>query len=153
MNRKFVCAVALCLATAGLTACSQSVTRPSSSDGQSGDPGASAITVTDTLWKLQSIERPGSGIVPVSNPDRFTLTLGSDGRMSVRADCNRCFATYSLTGTAFVASQAAACTRAACSSAPLDSEYVAALTSMTIARTNGNTLEGVSPSAVLRFTR
>jgi heat shock protein HslJ len=154
MNRNIVFAIVFSLAAVSLSACSQSATRPSSSDGQLGESGASAVTVTDTLWKLQSIERSGEAIVPVSNPDLFTLTLGADGKMAVRADCNRCVGGYSLTGTAFAVNQGvAACTRAACSSAPLDYEYMTALTTATTVSVNGNTLECVSPSAVLRFTR
>ena len=89
----------------------------------------------------------------VPDPTRFTLELDANGRMSVRADCNRCSASYSQTGGTFAVDPLLACTRAACSSAPFDQEYVAALAGTTIARVSGDTLECVSPQGVLRFAR
>ena len=153
MYRMNVFSVALCLAASCLSACSRSVAGPSSDAGHAVGSAPSALTVIDTLWKLQSFKRAGSTTVPVSDPDRFTMTLHADGRMSVRADCNRCAGSYSVSGDAFAVGPTAACTRAACSSAPFDQEYVRALSGATIARASGDTLECVSPLGVLRFAR
>jgi heat shock protein HslJ len=151
MYRMNVFVVALSLAAGGLSACSRSVAGPSSSAGQTVE--TAAIAITGTLWKLQSFQRSGGTSVPVSDPERFTLELLSNGRMSVRADCNRCASSYSLSGETLAVGPNAACTRAACLSAPFDQEYVTALTAATIARVSGNTLECVSPQGVLKFAR
>ena len=150
---KRVFSLVLCVAAICLSACSQSVAGPTSNAGQAAGSATPALTLTGTLWKLQSFQRSDSTSVPVSNPSPFTLELGADGRMSVRADCNRCSATYSQTGDTFAVDPRFACTRAACSSAPFDQEYLTALAGTTIARVSGETLECVSAQGVLRFAR
>ena len=153
MSCKNVFPIALCLAALSLPACTRSVASPSSDAGQTVGSAPPALTVTNTLWKLQSLQRPGAGTTPVANPDRFTMELLADGRLSVRADCNRCAGSYSLAGETFTVGSNAACTRAACSTAPFDQEYVSALAGATVAHSSGNTLECVSPQGVLTFAR
>jgi len=153
MSSKNVFSLALCLAALIMPACSRSVVSPSPDAGQAVGSAPAALTITNTLWKLQSFQRPGAASTPVANPDQFTMELLADGRLSVRADCNRCAGSYSLAGEIFTVGSTAACTRAACSSAPFDQEYVGALTGATITRASGNTLECVSPQGVLTFAR
>ena len=143
MYRMNVLVVALSMAASGLSACSRPVTGPSSSAGQTVE--TAAIAIAGTLWKLQSFQQSGGANVPVSDPERFTLEFLPSGRMSIRAD--------SLSGETLAVGPNAACTRAACLSAPFDQEYVTALTAATVARVSGNTLECVSPQGVLRFAR
>ena len=65
-----------------------------------------------------------AGAVVVSPPaGTFTLRFAEEGRLEVRADCNGCGGTYSLTGGRLSVSPLA-CTRAFCPSAPFDTEYV-----------------------------
>ena len=151
MYRMNVLVVALSIAASGLSACSRPVTGPSSSAGQTVE--TAAIAIAGTLWKLQSFQQSGGANVPVSDPERFTLEFLPSGRMSIRADCNQCASSYSLSGETLAVGPNAACTRAACLSAPFDQEYVTALTAATVARVSGNTLECVSPQGVLRFAR
>jgi heat shock protein HslJ len=103
------------------------------------------------VWKLQSIQRAGGPVVPVSNPDQFTIEFGADGRLAVRADFNRCTASYS-TETLRV-NPLMACTRAFCPTAPLDTEFTGGLTDAVILRTGENTLEALSNAGVLTFSR
>ena len=151
MYRMNVFIVALALAASCLSACSQSPAAPSSNAAETVD--TAALTIDGTLWKLQSFEQSGVTSVPISNPERFTLEFLPDGRMSVRADCNRCAGSYSLSGETLAVGPNAACTRAACPSAPFDQQYVRLLTAVTRARVSGNTLECVSPEGILRFAR
>ena len=154
MYRMVLWSVALCLAASGLAACSRSVVAPSSDAGQAvGSAPPAALSVTNTLWKLQSFQPSGSASIPVSNPERFTMELQTDGRMSVRADCNRCATGYSISGETLTVGPNAACTRAACASAPFDQQYVSALIGATTARVSGDTLECLSPLGILRFKR
>ena len=80
----------------------------------------------DVTWKLESIERAGSPIIVVPEPEKYTLILGNDGRLTVRADCNQCTSTYSLDGDTLTVGHLA-CTLVACGSGSLDGSYAAAL--------------------------
>ena len=131
-----------------LAACAKSVAEPSSTSTASA-----AVALTGTLWKLQSFQRTDSSRVDLSNTGQFTLQFADDGKVAVRADCNRCASSYSQNGTAFAVNPSFACTRAACASAPFDYEYVTALGGTTSARVNGNTLECVSAQGVLTFVQ
>ena len=75
MSRMNVWTVALCLAAGCLAACSRTILGPSSDAGQTVGSAPAAITITNTLWKLQSFQPFGSAGVPVSNPEQFTMEL------------------------------------------------------------------------------
>lgn len=93
-------------------------------------------------------------MVPVPDPNRFTIEVGADGRLAVRADCNRCAGSYAQAGDVMRVAPAMACTRAFCSTtAPFDSEYERALSDATLVRSGSDSLEAVSGAGVLRFTR
>ena len=127
-------------------ACDESITGPSP------NAASAAPSVAEGVWRLQAFRRADSTVVTVSNPDRFTIEVGTGGRISVRADCNRCSASYSQSSGSLRLDPAMACTRAACASAPFDTEYVSAL-SDAILRTSGDSLESVSKAGVLTFTK
>lgn len=120
--------------------------------GPSPNP-TSAAQVTDGVWTLQSFQRADSTLVSVPNPDRFTIEISADGRVAVRADCNRCSASYSQASDGLLVNPLMACTKAFCSTAPFDTEYAAALSDAKLVRTGNNTLQSVSKNGVLTFTR
>ena len=151
MYRMSVATVAL-LIVGCATACTRSITSPSADPTPAG-PAPVPITITETIWKLRSFQPSGSTKVAVPNPESFTLELRADSKMSVRADCNRCATGYSISGETLTVGPNAACTRAACSSAPFDQQYVSALIGATTARVSGDTLECLSPLGILRFKR
>ncbi len=70
---------------------------------------------------------------------RFTITF-SAGTLLVRADCNGCTGPYSLSGNALTVGPLA-CTRAACSSAPLDSRFTDLLNGSLTVRINDRLLQ------------
>ena len=110
--------------------------------------------MTDGVWRLQSFRRSDSIVVPVPDPDRFTIEVAADGRLAVRADCNRCSASYSQSGDTLKIGSAMACTKAFCSTtAPFDTQYAAALSDATLVRATGTALEFVSTAGVLTFGR
>lgn len=152
MIRTFSSSLLGLLVATGLSACTASTTAPSSAATASAG-SSTATALTGTVWQLQSFRRSDATSVEVQDPAKFTVQFTPDGKMSIRADCNRCSGSYSLTGTAFTANPAVACTRAACSSAPFDQDYVNALVDTTVARLNGATLECVSPRGTLVFAQ
>jgi heat shock protein HslJ len=150
MYRMNIAAVALLLAACCVPGCTESIASPSTATSQAGSAPAE-LTITDTLWKLQSFQRSDSTPVAVPDSERFTLELRADGRMSVRADCNRCSGSYRVDGETLVLGTNAACTRAYCASAPFDQQYVEAISGAAVTRAAGNTLKAVSPAGVLIF--
>jgi heat shock protein HslJ len=155
MTRLLSLALLLSAASFVLPACSESIAGPSSSRESSAgsSSAATASGLTGTVWKLQSFQRSDATSVRVPDPNQFTVEFAADGKMAVRADCNRCAGSYSQSGTALDINQAVACTRAACPSAPFDQEYLAALVDTTSARLTGDVLECASARGVLTFGR
>ena len=147
--RSVACVVFLLAAATFSVACDESMAAPSPTS-----QSAAAASVTEGVWKLQSFQRVDSTIVPVPDPDRFTIEIAPDGRLAVRADCNRCSASYSQSSGALRVGPAMACTRAFCSTtAPFDEQYTAALSDATLVRATATSLEFVSSAGVLKFAR
>jgi len=142
MIRNVSCFV-LMLMTVSLAACNESVTGPS----------PATLMTPGTTWQLQSFQRADATSVQVPDPDRFTIELGADGRLNISADCNRCTASSSQVDGSLRVNPIIACTRAACPSAPFDTEYVGALADALVVATGSNTLELVSKAGVLKFSR
>jgi heat shock protein HslJ len=106
---------ALCLAALTVVSCDDSLTAPSV-----------ANVVMGSSWTVDTIARTGTGAVAPPAPERFTLLFGTEGRVSVQADCNRCTGGYTVADGS-VTIGALACTRAFCPSAPIDTDYVTIL--------------------------
>ena len=147
MLRSLACVLFLLAATFSV-GCDESVAAPSPT-GQS----AAAAPVTGGVWKLQSFLPTDATSVPVPDPDRFTIEVTADGRLAVRADCNRCSGSYSQSSGALKVGPAMACTKAFCSTAPFDTQYTAALSDATLVRATDTTLEFTSSAGVLKFAR
>jgi heat shock protein HslJ len=90
-------------------------------------------------WRLVSLTRADRSTIVIPDPPRFTVRFGPDGRVAVRADCNVCSGSWSLEGGALLTS-GLACTRAFCSSAPLDTQFVAVLEGRSTTREAGGRL-------------
>ena len=104
------------------------------SDGTSlpGAPtvGGSSTAVSNSIpggtWRLVSIREKGNERVTVVDPQAFTAEFGSDGRVELRADCNRCSASYTA-GSRNLQVGLMACTRAFCAAtSPDDTTFTAA---------------------------
>jgi heat shock protein HslJ len=61
----------------------------------SGAAGASPI---GTLWQLDRIQMMDDTELRPDDPTRYTLSLGADGAVAVRADCNRGHGRHQLDG-------------------------------------------------------
>ena len=72
----------------------------------------------DVLWEWQGTETP-NGTTAVEDPSLYTLRFEAGVRAALRADCNRGFAKYTVTGEALRVDPRAV-TRAACSPESID---------------------------------
>jgi heat shock protein HslJ len=103
-------------------------------------------------WSLVSIQPAGETEQAKPSGASYTLTL-SDGRLSMRADCNSCGGTYTLNGQTLVAGPSLACTRAACATMAFENTYTTLLGGESTVSLSSGTLVLASPRGVLRFTR
>jgi heat shock protein HslJ len=91
----------------------------------------SPTLVIGGVWKLQSLETAGGGAeVSVSRPESYTMEFRDGGALGVKADCNTCNGTYTISGPSLTIG-ALACTRAFCGAASLDTAYLAVVTNAT----------------------
>jgi heat shock protein HslJ len=114
-----------------------------------GGSSTSPSDVRSITWKLESIAETGAAAVTITNPDRFTLRLESDGRANVGADCNTCNGRYTIDG-ASIAFTAMACTRAFCGTT-VDTTYASALETVTTIAASDRSLILQGPRVTLRF--
>jgi heat shock protein HslJ len=144
--------VALVVAACG----SSNVTQPDLS-GVDNSSGSAAIAAADPgllgTWTLASLQVASLPSLTIPPAGTFTATFGSDGTLSLRADCNVCSTRYQASSARITVNAAMACTRAACPSAPFDREF-AQLTGASINyRVAGDTLVLDSGKGTLRFRR
>ena len=120
--------------------------------GCGGDPSGPSGSLLGR-WQLQAFQRADGRPVDIPAPGRFAVEFRADGRVTVRADCNRCTGTYQADGSSLTIGPQLACTRAFCPSAPLDEQYVAALASAISYEVRGDRLTILGQGGVLRFSR
>lgn len=138
-------------AVLSLAACAQSIAPSSISSSEAAT--AAAALVTTGAWKLESITRPDSTVVSISQPDRFTVQFTDNNRLSLRADCNRGFGGFSSSGNSINVGPVGM-TKAYCvETAPLDDEYVGLLTGDNTVSATATTLQLSSARGTLRFIK
>ena len=86
-----------------------------------------------------------------AEPDRFTATFGPAGLVNLRADCNRCAGGYAAQAESPKVTPMA-CTRAACPSAPLDTQFATIVGAATAWSATNETLE-LKSAGTVRFKR
>jgi heat shock protein HslJ len=136
-------------AVISMAACAQTIA-PSATAPSEAATAAAALT---GAWKLQSLTRPDSTVVPVSEPDRFTIQFSEGSRFAFRADCNRGNGGYTAAGNA-ISVGAVAITKAYCvETAPFDNEYVGLLTGDNVVTATAASLTLSSSRGTLRFIK
>jgi heat shock protein HslJ len=120
----------------GLVSCSEDVTGPS--DLQGG------------VWRLRSMETETGGAFEPSDRSRFTVEFKADGTIGVRADCNQCGGTYSVSGGRLTVGPLV-CTLIACPTAQ-GQQFAALLDGNTSVDADGDGLEIESADGTLEFT-
>ncbi len=108
--------------------------------------------VVGGVWKTQSIEAPAIGLVPIPQPANYTVEFRDGGQLAVKADCNSCSGTYSISGESLQVG-ALACTRAFCGSASFDTAFLAVLSNATTFGVRGIELTINSTKGVARMNR
>jgi heat shock protein HslJ len=153
MSRRSLYALSLPVALlAGACASMDTTTSPSALlPGGDGSVKISASGLEGPTWKLSALEASAGTPTAIVNGDRFTARF-SDGRLEVRADCNLGRAGYTA-GDSTLSISLMALTRAYCESAPLDTNYVAALESARSYTITGAELVVVSERGRLTFKR
>jgi heat shock protein HslJ len=136
----------LVIATCALASCNDRITDPSDAPGRK----PSDVAGIQGSWDLKSIQNADGTIAVVDEPGRYTAEFGAYGRLSVKADCNRCSSAYSTTGTRLSVG-ALACTRAYCGDASYDDEYVSALYRAISFERTGSSLVLRHAGGALRF--
>jgi heat shock protein HslJ len=95
-----------------------------------GDPGGPTsgepATITGVPWHLVAIQWADGHSTRPSDPSKYVFELGSDGRVSGQADCNRLMGTYTIDAHTLRFGPLAT-TRMACPPGSLDSEWLRAL--------------------------
>ena len=129
--------LAACVSAGALVSCGGDVLGPSELRGE---------------WRLASLQRADFSTATIPATLRLTADFGEDDRLALRADCNVCGGAFALEGDALVAGPFA-CTRAFCSSAPIDSEFVRMLEGRSSLKTSGDRLVLSSERGSLIFVR
>jgi heat shock protein HslJ len=101
-------------------------------------------------WSLLAFDLDSGQSVPVPDPSRYTLTLGTDLRANVRADCNVCNGNYTSSGSSLEFGLFA-CTLAACLPGSLEAPYMSALGSTSSYELTSGELRLRYEGGVLRF--
>ena len=117
--------------------CSEDVTGPS--DLQGGE------------WRLASMETETGGRFVPEDPSRFTVEFQADGTIRVRADCNGCGGSYTMSGEQLTVGPLV-CTLIACPTTR-GQEFVSLLEGTTDVDADGSELEIESPDGTLELTR
>lgn len=133
--RRLVLAIAC--SVLGFASCAEDVTGPS--DLQGG------------VWRLASMETETGGRFVPEDPSRFTVEFQADGTILVRADCNGCGGSYTMTGERLSVGPMV-CTLIACPTTR-GQEFVALLEGTTDVDADGSELEIESPDGTLELTR
>ena len=120
--------------------------------GCSDDDATSPSAVIGGVWKLQSLEIPGRGLVQIPVPANYTVEFKDGGLLAIKADCNSCSGTYSISGQSMKIT-ASACTAAFCGSASFDTAFLAVLNNANTFEASGNDLTINSPQGVARLKR
>jgi heat shock protein HslJ len=120
--------------------------------GDGVEPLTGPSSVIGGAWKLQSLETPAGGLVTVARPENYTVEFRDAGALAVKADCNSCNGSYSISGSSLTIS-ALACTRAFCGAASLDTPFLTVLTNATTFGVLGLDLTIDSPKGSARLNR
>ena len=140
-------ALMLGLAGCGLNGAASLPEAPSAS-GSAPTVGAGLPAGT---WRLVALREAGQAEVAIARPDLFTADFGADGRVHLRADCNRCTGAYT-SGAGSLTVGPMACTRAYCAAtAPLDDTFTKLASEAKAWNLSGRGLELSSEAGTLRL--
>jgi para-nitrobenzyl esterase len=118
--------LALAAVAAGACARNQSESGTQAADTQVQVAVASDSTLPDSIvdvtWEWVGFTTPVEQVT-VDAPDRYTIQFGRDGRLAMRADCNRGMGSYTVTPDRRLTLGAIALTRAMCPEGSLSDRF------------------------------
>ena len=114
--------------------------------------GTPTVAVLAGEWQLVSIRPTGEAAQSAPAGRSFKADFRTDGRVALVADCNRCGGSYSSSEDSLEVGPMA-CTRAYCSSAPLDTQYVQLLQGARQWSVSGGDLTLTSAAGTVRMRR
>ncbi len=112
-----------------------------------------ATPVLTGTWQMVSLQKTGQA--PQAAPAGVTLTADfrPDGQLFVQADCNLCRSSYQAGPDGSLTVGPMACTRAYCSSAPVDTDFAGLLSAARQAAVGEHTLAVTSEAGSLLLSR
>ena len=128
--------LAALLGVLALGACSEDVTGPSDLQGE---------------WRLRSMETETGGRFVPDDPSQFTVEFKPDGTVAVRADCNVCGGSYTLSGNNLNVSPLV-CTLVACPTSR-GQQFAGLIEGTTGVDADNGELELESPDGTLELMR
>ena len=142
------------LSSVALVACSNDVTGPTAPGDASieAPPAAVQAPAAQATWTLRYLSTTAEGEIDLPSDAAFTLLLRNDGTLSAGADCNDWFGDYSMTDDS-ITIERIGCTRAFCSSSPVDTHYTALLTGTSTVDVTGDQMTLTSQRGTLRFSK
>jgi heat shock protein HslJ len=78
--------------------------------------------IIGVVWKLVQIQERNDLAITIDDPEKYTLELLPDGKVRIRADCNRGFGSYTMRGRK-ISFNKTAYTMAACPPGSLFDEF------------------------------
>jgi para-nitrobenzyl esterase len=111
------------VALAALVACYGDVRTTPDTVKAAADVATQQPELAGTSWRLVKIESMADSTFTPSDPSRYTIAFGSDGRASLRLDCNRGSANWTSEAKGHLTFGQAAMTRAMCPPESLSSRF------------------------------
>ena len=150
MNHIYYVVLPIALASLVVSACSSGARTPTS---PSPTVGSTALTadVLSTTWRLHSIQPAGQP--EQASPAGADYTLTFTDRLSLRADCNTCSSSYTISGSTISVANVMACTRAHCPTAAFERDYTSLMNGDFAVTTTGSSMTWSSARGTIRFSR
>jgi heat shock protein HslJ len=105
-----------------LVACTSQQTQRTHSVNRQKSSEADALDIVGVVWKLVQIQERNDRAITIDDPEKYTLELLPNGKVRIRADCNRGFGSYTKKGSE-ISFHKTAYTRAACPPGSLFDEF------------------------------
>lgn len=118
-------------------------------DGATSRP-TSALT---GMWQMVSLQKAGQAQQPAPAGVQLTADFRTDGKVALKADCNVCNAGYEVGPDGQLKVGPMACTRAYCSSAPMDTDFAGLVGAAELASIKGDTLSLTSDAGTVLMQR
>jgi heat shock protein HslJ len=150
MNHIYSVILPLALTALVVSGCSSGPMTPTSPSSIAGSTALTADALS-TTWRLHSIQPAGQA--EQASPAGADYTLTFTDRLSLRADCNTCSTSYTISGSTISVAEVMACTRAFCPTAAFERDYTSLMNGDFTVTSTGSSMTWSSPRGTIRFAR